>query len=79
MLERDPEAGQPLVEKGRQEGRELEHERLYARRLGRALREGERATLRERWARLGADRLLDLALESSAEALAAWLADPAAR
>jgi hypothetical protein len=83
MLEQDPEAGRPLVEKGRQEGlargREQECERLYERRLGRALREGERATLCERWGRLGEDRLLDLALESSAEALAAWLADPDAR
>jgi hypothetical protein len=35
--------------------------------------------LRERWGRLGADRLGDMVLGSSAEALAAWLADPTAR
>jgi hypothetical protein len=87
LLEKDPEVGRPLVEKGRQEGRqegreegrELECERLYERRLGRALRESERAALRERWGWLGEDRLLDLALDSSAEVLAAWLDDPHAR
>jgi hypothetical protein len=83
LLRKDPEAGRPLVEKGRQEGleqgRALECERLYERRLGRALREGERATLHERWSRLGAERVEDMLLDASAEALAAWLTDPVAR
>lgn len=87
LLKRDPEFRQMLideayqaeVEAGREEGRIQMHERLYERRLGRPLSEGERAVLRERWARLGADRLGDVVLDSSAEALAAWLADPAAR
>jgi hypothetical protein len=75
LLDKDPEAARPLVEKGR----EQECERLYERRLGRALSEGERTALRDRWARLGAERLEDVLLDSSAEVLAAWLADPAAR
>ncbi|HEU4405876.1 MAG TPA: hypothetical protein VFS43_11470 [Polyangiaceae bacterium] len=79
LLEQNPEVGQPLVERGREEGRELECERLYERRLGRALSEAERAILRERWGRLGAERLGDVVLASTAEALAAWLSDPAAR
>jgi hypothetical protein len=66
-------------EQGLEQGRELEYERLYQRRLGRTLSDAERATLRERWGRLGADRLGDVLLDSSAEALAVWLADPEAR
>ena len=50
---------------------------LYQRLLGRAMSEGERAVLVLRLERLGADRLLDLPLALSADALAAWLADPA--
>lgn len=67
------------LEQGLERGRELECERLYERRLGRTLGDVERATLRERWGRLGADRLGDVLLDSSAEVLAAWLADPEAR
>jgi hypothetical protein len=83
LLEKLPEARQVLVEQGLEQGREqgLEQglERLYERRLGRALSEVERQTLRERWGRLGADRLDAVLLDSSAEGLAAWLADPEAR
>nr|MCU0687976.1 hypothetical protein [Polyangiaceae bacterium] len=73
LLNKNPETKQALLgearEEGREKGREQECERLYERRLGRALSEGERAVLRERWGRLSEDRLLDLALDSSAEAL----------
>jgi hypothetical protein len=91
LLDKDPEFEQALatkarneglekgLEKGLKQGRELEHERLWERRLGRALSEGERQTLHERWGRLGADRLGAVLLDSSAETLAAWLADPEAR
>jgi hypothetical protein len=42
------------------------------------LTEAERATLAQRVERLGADRVLDVHYELAADALAAWLADPAA-
>ncbi|HWU88749.1 MAG TPA: hypothetical protein VN253_15890 [Kofleriaceae bacterium] len=46
------------------------------RRLGRGLREDERARLRERTETLGPDRLGDLVLDLPVDELAAWLADP---
>jgi hypothetical protein len=52
---------------------------LLERRLGRRLREDERARLRERTETLGPDRLGDLVLDLSADELAVWLADPNAR
>jgi hypothetical protein len=51
---------------------------IYERRLGREMSEGERAVVVERLEKLGVERLLDLPLALSADALAAWLADPAA-
>ena len=71
---------------GKQEGKlegELEGElkavtQLYERRLGRVLSEGERDVLPKRLGMLGLDRLLDMPLELPADALAAWLGDPAA-
>jgi flagellar biosynthesis/type III secretory pathway protein FliH len=49
------------------------------RRLGRKLREDERACIRERIETLGPERVGDLVLDLSVDELAAWLADPNAR
>ncbi len=63
---------------GRDEGLQpLAHQ--FARRLGRALAEGEFARLRERLGTLGAARLGDVVLDLERDALAAWLADDNAR
>ena len=51
----------------------------FARKLARPLSESERAQVLDRLARLGPDRLGDVVLDLDATALAAWLADPAAR
>jgi hypothetical protein len=51
----------------------------FERRLGRALRDEERACVRERIETLGPDRLGDVVLDLSADELATWLADPKAR
>lgn len=87
FLKAYPEAGQEFVEKereeGRQEGREegreeglkpLQHQ--FERRLGRPLTEGERGVVLRRFESVGADRLGDVVLDLSSEALAAWLSDP---
>jgi predicted transposase YdaD len=66
------------LEKGREQGLKP-FERLLERRVGRALSEAEHRTLSERVATLGPDRLSDVALELSGEALAAWLNDANAR
>jgi hypothetical protein len=60
------------LEKGRQEGLV----RRFERRLGRKLADEEHATLTQRLGSLGPDRLDDVVLDLSADALAAWLADP---
>jgi hypothetical protein len=73
------EALEQRREEGRERGREEGLELAYKQQLGRALRDAERAALRERWGWLGAARLADVLLDSTAEALAAWLADPVAR
>jgi hypothetical protein len=52
---------------------------LYALRLGRSLTDAERTTLADRLARFGHHRLNEAVLSSTADALAAWLADPAAQ
>ncbi|MCU0681628.1 MAG: hypothetical protein MUF34_05125 [Polyangiaceae bacterium] len=79
LLKIYPEAGQDLVEQGREEGREkglrlLQHQ--LERRLGRTLTEAERAVMVHRFDNGGADRLGDVVLDLSAEALAAWLNEP---
>jgi hypothetical protein len=51
---------------------------LFERRLNRPLADEEHQVLRERLARLGANRLGDVVLDLSAEALATWLANPTA-
>jgi hypothetical protein len=66
-------------QRGKREGREETILRLYERRLGRPLREDERATLLQRLETLGAERLLDLPLTLSADALEGWLGEPTAR
>lgn len=64
---------------GKHEGRVATHARVFAKRLGRPLSNVEHAVLAERLDRLGEDRLVDLFLTHDGDALAAWLADPAAR
>ena len=68
-------AHQSGVETGIEQGREQGIEPLFHRRLGRPLTDEERKTLRGRLNTDGADRITDVALDLSADALAAWLAD----
>jgi hypothetical protein len=65
--------------RGRQEGEQKSTALLYGKRLGRPLTDDERRTLFARLQTLGLDRIQDVALERSPEALAAWLAEPDAR
>lgn len=65
--------------RGEERGEQKTLVNLYEKRLGRTLSEDEHAVLLQRLGELGADRLLDVPLEMSADALAAWLADPMAR
>jgi hypothetical protein len=51
---------------------------LFERKLGRPLTNEENHLLRDRFGRLGPGRVGDVVLDLSSEALAAWLADPAA-
>lgn len=67
------------MQKGRAEGWLAPLAHQFERRLGRRLREDERALLQERTQALGPDRVGDVVLDLSADALAAWLADPDAR
>ncbi len=52
---------------------------MCVRRLGRPMTRGEEATLGVRLDTVGPERLAEVVLDSDAEALAAWLADPNAR
>jgi hypothetical protein len=65
-------------DRGYDRGRTETYVRLFAQRLGRALTDRERATVVQRLQALGDERLNAVVLSSSPEALAAWLADPAA-
>jgi hypothetical protein len=81
MLKKYPDLRHEVIEEGREEGREeglrpLRHQ--AERRLGRALTTDEQQVLNDRFARVGPDRLGDVVLDFSPEALAAWLADPEA-
>jgi hypothetical protein len=67
------------MEKGVEKGAAGVVAHQFERRLRRALRDEERARLRERTETLGPDRLGDLVLDLSVDELAAWLADPDAR
>lgn len=79
-----------LRREGRQEGETLGELRgflrglqplrhQFARRLGRPLTEAEAATLRSRFDTVGPNRLGDVVLDLSPDALGAWLTDPDAR
>jgi len=75
MLRNYPEVREELIEEGIERGlMPLLH--LVERRLGRALTPDEHHALRERFNRLGSNRLGDVVLDLCADALAAWLADP---
>ena len=50
----------------------------FEKRLARPLTEEERAQLAEKMLRLGAERTSDVVIELTSDALASWLADPAA-
>ncbi len=80
MLQKQLDAGR---REGRREGRRAERReglrRRCAHRLGRPLTRAEERTLVARADRLGTDRLDEVILDSSPEALAVWLADPEAR
>jgi hypothetical protein len=75
-LERGLEQG---LDQGIDRGKSVELERLFARRVGRPLSEAEQRSFAEKLASLGHERLEDVLFEKRAEALAAWLGDPAAR
>jgi len=64
-----------LYKRAHQSGVEHGIEPLFHRRLGRPLTDEERMTLRGRLDAHGADRITDVALDLSADKLAAWLAD----
>ena len=63
-------------QEGEQQGEQKTLVRHYEKRLGRPLTAEERATLGQRLATLGADRLDDVLFGLSPEAIAAWLGDP---
>lgn len=63
-------------QQGKQQGEQSLLVMLYEMQLGRPLTEGEHATLMKRLGTLGNQRLLAAQQAQSAEALAAWLADP---
>lgn len=79
-MQRTPEVFERFKEQVRLEGRlvgRLEGQlSLFARRLGRPLTAPEQATVRARLDVLGADRVGDVALDLTPEALTAWLDDP---
>jgi hypothetical protein len=90
FLEATRELFEDFKEKLRQEGRQegetrgvyrglqpLQHQ--SARRLGRPLTEAEAATLLGRFDTVGPDRLGDVVLDRTPDALAAWLGEPDAR
>jgi hypothetical protein len=80
MQEALPKAVQEALPKAVQEAKEswrLETmARLCQRRLGRPLTEIDNAALADRIDRLGEERVEDVILSSSTDALSAWLADP---
>ena len=94
FMETTRETFEQLKERARQEGETRgEHrgiqqglraglqplQRQFARRLGRPLTEGETATLLARFDTVGPDRLGDVVLDLTPDALGAWLTDPDAR
>jgi hypothetical protein len=76
IVTRVPGLRDELVGEARDEGLALlVHQ--FERRLGRRLSDDEHRVLRERLRALGPDRLGDVVLDLTPEALAVWLADPA--
>ncbi|WP_437485794.1 hypothetical protein WME75_01855 [Sorangium sp. So ce1014] len=73
------EARSEALQEGLKEGQIQTLATQFEKKLGRPLAEEERSVLAERFDRLGLSRLDDVRLELSADALAAWLADPVAR
>ena len=65
------------LQEGIQRGEREALTRLFMKRLGRALTEGEQQIVAARHEKLGLSRLEDVALELRGEDLKAWLADPA--
>jgi hypothetical protein len=53
--------------------------RLCGKRLGRPLTDAEKAALTDRLDRLGEERVEEVILSSSSEALGIWLTDPNAK
>ncbi|AUX19888.1 uncharacterized protein SOCEGT47_003410 [Sorangium cellulosum] len=72
------EALQEGIKEGIKEGQIGTRAKQFEKKLGRPFAEAERSVLTERFDRLGPDRLDDVLLELPADAVAAWLADPAA-
>lgn len=70
---------QKAVDKGVAQGLSQGLAHLFERRLGRPLRNDERAVIQKRTETLGPDRVGDVVLDLSAGELATWLADPDAR
>ncbi|EYF08522.1 hypothetical protein [Chondromyces apiculatus] len=70
---------QQQLEEAEQRGRFKAMARLYGIRLGRPLTEAESANLAQRLDRLGEERVGEVMLTSSPDALARWLSDPAAQ
>jgi hypothetical protein len=66
------------VDRGIDRGATATTEHLFSRRLGRSLTDTERATFLVRVRTLGSARLVDVACDSTPEALVAWLADTSA-
>jgi hypothetical protein len=67
------------LKQGAEQGALQALSRVYAKRLGRPLREDEQQHLSAKLAALGHDRLSEVLFELAPEALSAWLVDPAAR
>ena len=67
-----------LLTEGTHAGEEKTLRHQFEKRLTRALTEEERAQLGEKLDRLGADRVSDVVLELTKDALASWLQDPQA-
>ncbi len=76
FINADPKLRAEIIEQGIEQGIEKGMVQLFERRLARPLASGEAVALHERLGRLGSGRLGDVLFEYSAEALAAWLADP---
>lgn len=72
------EAWKEALQEGLKEGQIRAGAEMFQKKLGRPLAEAEHSELAARFERLGLSRLDDVRLELSADALAAWLADPEA-